>query len=114
ERPARPDEVVPPARRRVALAGFARRVAVAGEGVADQHGVGGVGAEATPGLVGHLGIAERAAALEHEPPPLGEGHEAAVADGVAGTPGARGREGAAGEGWGPGGATPLGAVYAGV
>ena len=75
-----------PTSRRVAWPGpsAAGGVAVAGEGVAHEHGVAAVGGEGAPGLVGDLdAAAEQAAALERERPVAGEGEEPAPADRVA-------------------------------
>ena len=88
DRLARTDHVGPPARsgmRRAAIAGCVR---IAGEGVAHQHGVGGLLVEPAPGLVSQPHLGQPAAPLQCEGPPVGDRHEPAVAGGVAGLPGA--------------------------
>ena len=80
-----PDEAVPPSRRRMPAPGRTGGVAVAGPGVAQQHGVGRVGGELAPGLVGHGDVAQGLPAVEGEAAVDGEREEAAVPGVVAGT-----------------------------
>ena len=85
ERLAGADEVVPPAGPlRVAV--VPGRVGVAGQGVADEDGVGAVGVELAVGLVGDLDRRQRRAGVEHERVVLGEEDDALgldAADGAA-------------------------------
>ena len=82
ERPARTDERVPPALGGMAGPAAAGGVAVTGEGVAHEHGVGGVGVELAPGLVGDRDGPQLAAALEHERALRGQRQEPSTARGV--------------------------------
>ena len=91
---ARADEPVPPARRQVTRTGRPGDVAVAGEGVADEHGVRPVGVEGPEGLVGDHGVAELPAALERERAPGAHRDEAAAAGLVPLLPGTGRRQGA--------------------
>ena len=90
ERPPWTDQGVPPPRLRVAGDQPARGVAVAGQRVADEHGVAGVGRQRSPGLVRDGHAPQQPAALEGERPLAGEGQEPPPALGVAGTPRAGG------------------------
>ncbi len=92
ERPAGTDHGVPPPRGRVAGRGAAGDVAVPGDGVADEHGVGPRGIQLAPGLVGDGDAAELAAALEDERATVGQGEELPVAHGVTGAPRAGDRQ----------------------
>ena len=93
DRLAGPDRVVPPTRRGVATSGRPGGVAVAGPGVAHQHGVRGVGVEASPRLVGDHDVAQHHAAVEREAAIGGEREELAVTRIVARQPGAGWRRG---------------------
>ena len=73
-------------------AGAARHVRVAGEGMADQHGVGPVGGQLPPGLIGHGHLPQRPAALQLEGVGAIESEELAVAGRIAGLPGASHRQ----------------------
>ena len=92
DRLARADHVGPPARSGMGRAAVAGRVRVPGERVAHQHRVGGPFVEPAPGLVGQPHLGQPAAPLQREGPAVGDGHEPAVAGGVAGLPGAGDRQ----------------------
>src|SRR5688572_28219759 len=82
------DEVVPPARGRVAWPGRAGGVGVAGQGVADEDRVGARGVELAPRLVGEGEAPEHSTALERERP-VGQDDELPSSCGIALSPGAR-------------------------
>ncbi len=71
ERPARADDVVPPAAA-VGIAVIAGGVGVAGERVAHEDRVGALGVERPVGLVRHLDRGERRAGVERQRPVRGE------------------------------------------
>ena len=83
---ARPDEVIPPARRAVTGSHLACGVAVTGQGMAHQHGVGGVCVERPPRFVGHGDLTEGSTAFQREHPTGRDVHELPVADRVTGDP----------------------------
>lgn len=64
EDPPWPDQAIPPAFCRMPGAGRAGGVAVAGEGVQDEHRVAGRGVQASPGLVGDPHTRQLAAELQ--------------------------------------------------
>ena len=92
ERPPGPDQRVPPADGGLARPAGPGGVAVAGEGVAHEHGVGGVGGQLAPGLVGDGDPPQLAASLEHERSLHGQGEEPPAARGIARPPRPGGRQ----------------------
>ncbi len=92
--PAGTDGTVPPTGGCMSRFQAAGGVAVAGEGVADQHGVRCVGVQRAEGLVGDRGIVEQRTAFQREGPAGAEGSDPAPARIVAGSPGTGGGEGA--------------------
>ncbi len=88
DRQAGADHAFPPPRAGVAAPARAEEVAVAGPRVADEHGVGRIGGEGAPRLVGEGDVVEAPAALEHQGPIGGEREELPPPGRVAGEPGA--------------------------
>jgi hypothetical protein len=76
----------------VAVAGRPRRVGVAGEGVADQDRVGGLGVQRAPGLERHGDVVELTPALQHERTVHRHAHELALTERIAGPPRPGGRQ----------------------
>src|SRR5699024_2817940 len=64
--PLRPDQTVPPARRRMARSRRSRHMAVTGEGMQDQHRIGAV--VGAPGFVRHGDVFDARPALQRQRP----------------------------------------------